>query len=457
MKDVLVIGGGISGLSCAWQLKREGLDVLVLEAYAQPGGNLRAVSEDGYTYDMGPHSFIPSADAVWDLVDDLKMNDHVVAAAPVSQARYIWRNGRLNPLPMSPGSFVTTGLLSMGAKLRLMAEPLIPGGAREQESAADFFRRRLGDEATKWVIGPFVSGIYGGDPERLGARDAFPKMWRWERDAGSMIRGARRYMKAKRKARPDRPKRRGLFSFRGGMVVLTDRLAKDLGTAVQTDEPVRHLKRLDDHWFIRTDVAEYHARSVVLAIPPGEAAALIDPVSAEMATLLRQVEMAPMAVVHLGIGGDDATAVPDGFGFLVPRGQNIRSLGCIFMSKLYPERAPDGHELLSFYIGGVLDADALSLDDAALIEAALTDTEAILGRRMTPVFTRVLRHAEAIPQMVPGHLNRIAQLKERTAELGALVLAGNYLSGVGMNDSAESGRQAADMVLADLAAADRDR
>lgn len=445
-EGVIVIGGGISGLACAWTLKRAGVKVSVIEAFERVGGDLRTEKAEGYTLETGPHSWIPSADAVWSLIAEAGMEDAVQKASTLGDVRFVWRDGRLNPLPMSAASFIGSRILTIGGKLRLMIEPFIRGGASEEDTAEDFFRRRLGAEAVRWLIGPFVSGVYAGDPKELGARDAFPKMWSWERDAGSMIIGARRYMKEKAK-RPGYVKRRGLFTFKGGLCNLPDSLAADLGASVFTGEAARSLEKNADGWTVETESGKHEAGRIVLAVPPNTAAGLLGPVSQDAGDILAMMKMAPVAVLHLGIEDADAGFIPDAFGFLVPRGQGIRTLGVVFISKLYPDRAPEGRQLLTCFIGGVFDPEALLLPDRELLESVLDDLGAMLGRKPAVAFYKVLRHPHAIPQLTVGHLDRVEKLRGLIRQLGGMHLAGNYLTGVGMNDAVRSGRDAAEEVI----------
>jgi oxygen-dependent protoporphyrinogen oxidase len=446
MTDLLIIGGGISGLSAASHLKQAGLRVRIYEAAEQVGGNLRTTREDGYVYEQGPHSFMPSSDDIWALIERLGLNDKVLAAKDANKARFIWRGGKLHKLPMSPGSFLGTELISFFGKLRLMMEPLIPGDAKESDTAEDFFRRRLGEQATRWMIAPFVGGIYAGDPAQLGARDAFNKMWTWERERGSMILGARAYLKGKRAERGERAHLKGLFSFHGGLGDLTGALGRELADDCVISAEITAIQKTSTGWRVESRQAHDEAAALILATPPGPAQRLLAQVDDQAAALAGQIEMAPVAVLHLGIDGEDAQAVPDGFGFLAPRNEGLRTLGCVFVSRLFDERAPEGAQLLSCYLGGVSDPQALKDSDERLLESVVDDLEKVLGRRVTPRFVRVLRHPTAIPQLTLGHLDRIQQLQTRADELGGLVLAGNYLSGVGMNDAAASGLVAAQRV-----------
>ncbi len=448
--DCLVVGGGIAGLSCAWTLHRAGRDVLLLEAEARAGGNLRTQRRHGFTYETGPHTIMAGADAIWTLVAELDAEDIVEPARPSSRARFIWREGRLHRLPGGPLSFLTTKVLSLRGKMRLAAEPFIPGRASENDTAAAFFTRRLGEEALNWLVGPFISGVYAGDPSRLGARDGFRKMWSWEKEAGSMTLGARRYMKAKRRERAGRPTRKGLFSFRRGLGMLCERLAAALGDAVVAGRAARSVARRDGRWLVATDDGSYVARQLVVAVPPGEAGRLFAADFPQLAATLDAVEMAPVAVVHLGVNAEAAAAVPDGFGFLVPRGQGLDVLGCLFPSKMFAGRAPHGCELLSCYVGGVFSPAAVELSDGDLIGIVKKDLGVVLGCDPSPCFAEVLRHPAAIPQLTLGHADRMIELNRRVRALGGLALAGNYLTGVGVNDAAQSGRAAAASLLEEL-------
>ena len=439
--DALVIGGGIAGLSAALELRRRGVDALLLEAGPEPGGHFRAERRDGYLFPWGPHAVPGFAHEAFELVERLGLSDLLVPAREASR-RLVWLNGRRVALPSGPGSFLTSPFLSLGGKLRLMSEPWrrAPLPANPHESVSEFFGRRLGEEAVRNLIAPFVSGIYAGDPEQLEARSAFPKLVGWERAAGSLVRGALAARKAARtEGAPKTPRRRGLWSFAGGLAELADAVAARLGESVRCSSPVRSLVEDGEGWLVETEGDALRTRRIVLAVPPADLARLLKPVDAEAAELAAGVPTAPVAVVHLGGPVPAGARPPRGFGLLVPREAGLRTLGTVFASSLFPGRAPEGCWLQASYLGGVGDPGALELDDESLRSLVAEESRTLLGFDADGGVVRIFRHAAAIPQLVAGHAERVERLRERLRSHEGLFACGNWLTGVGLQHAIATG------------------
>jgi protoporphyrinogen/coproporphyrinogen III oxidase len=448
MHDAIVVGGGIAGLTAAWELQEAGKDVILLERDDTPGGNIRTLQVDGYRCERGPHSFMGSSEYVWRLVSELGAEEQIEEAAPAAANRFILREGRLHALPMSFGSFVGTGLLSFCAKLRLAMEPFIGGGAKDEDTAWDFFQRRFGKEAATYIMSPFVSGVYAGDVTNLGAKAAFPKFWQFEKDSGSMIMGARKYMKAKKKRLKDAglEYKKGLFCYRGGFGGLTGEVARKLGDRVKLGHAAVSLRQVAGAWEVTAAGQTYAARAVVIAVPPNHAAELLQEQLPAAVPSLRTIPMAPVTLIHWRCTNPPED-IPAGFGFLVPRITGVRLLGTLFPSQLFAGRAPDGHHLFASFYGGATDGEAMELNDNQLLELLLQEHREIFGLELKDVeVLTTLRYSAAIPQLLPEHPQTVAELTEVVDGQPGLFLAGNYLTGVGVEAAVESGYAAGDRV-----------
>ena len=449
--DVIVVGGGIAGLTCAWKLAAAGKQVLVLEAERQVGGHVRTECADGFRFERGPHTFMASADHIFALAEEVGLAGEINPTLSSAKKRYIVRNGAIHSIPGGPASFLFSKLLSMKGKLALAGEPFRTWRGEPTDTAQQFFERRFGPEAARVLAGAFISGVYAGDSARLSAPAAFPLFWRFEQESGGMIRGMIAHRKRRRAEREERgetePPRRGLFTFREGLGQLSAGVAQKLGTRVLTGASVRSVRRDGSYWVVRSDAGEFSSPQLVLAVPPFEAGNLLAALDPVLFAQLCGISMAPVAVVHMGYPAG-ARQVPDGFGFLAPRGEGVRSLGVLFPSRLFPDRAPKGGDLLAGFIGGVLDPAALDLDDAELLAVVRADLARLTGLVEAPAFVRVFRYPRAIPQLTVGHGDRLAKIEERLGRLTGLALAGNYLRGVGMKDAVISGYEAAERIQA---------
>jgi len=447
--SIVIVGAGISGLSAAWFLHRKGFAVRVLEAGDRVGGVIETETVDGHLIERGPNSTMQKPgtpdDALGRIVEQTGLAEHLLEAAPAARKRFVMRDRRLMSLPGSPREGITTKLFSWPAKLRLLAEPFI-GRARDEETIARFVTRRLGREFLDYAIAPFVSGVYAGDPAALSVRAAVAKIYALERDHGSLIRGAIALRKLGKGA--GMPAGR-LVSFDRGMAVLPAAIADALpaGT-VETRCRVDALTRDGDGWKVQytgpEGTAEIAARHVVVAVPAGPAAALIEPLATEAAALLRTIPYAPIVSAGLGYARRQVAHPLDGFGFLIPRVEGVRTLGGLFSSTLFPGRAPDGRVLITAFIGGTTDPEAVALDDDAVTAAIAADLKAALGIDGAPTPVRLSRYQAAIPQYTIGHLDRVAGIDVTLAALPGLHLCASWRDGVSVSDCIRNGEKLAE-------------
>ncbi len=425
--DILVVGGGISGLTTAFHLARSGRRVAVLEASERVGGSIETCVDGAWRFETGPNTVVENDESVGRLIRDCGLEGEKVTAAATAKRRYLFKSGCLVPLPAGPGGFLATPLFPLSAKLRLLREPWIGRPADGvEESIAQFVRRRLGQAFLDYAVGPFVSGVYAGDPERLSVRWAVPKIFALEERHGSLIRGAL----ARRKG----PAPGGaMISFRHGLEELPRKLAREIGD-VRTGVACAKVIRTGGGFRAETAAGPVEAQRVVLAVPADVAARLLDEATAGASRLFAEIPYAPVAVVSLGWRRADVGHPLGGFGFLAPRKEGLRVLGCLFPSEIFPGRAPAGHVALAAFAGGRTDPEIVEWDDERTVEAVVSELRGPLGLQGEPAFQLVRRWPRAIPQYELGHGRFVERAREIERALPGLRIGGNFLAGVSVPD-----------------------
>ena len=434
--DVIVIGGGISGLACAWNLQQRGLRVIVLESQLRAGGSIGSTREQGYLVESGPNSALDTTPLIARLLEEIGVAGERIAASPAADNRYILRDGKLMALPMSPVDFIATRLFSLRAKLRLLKEPFIGATSAAEETVAGFVRRRLGTEFLDYAINPFVAGVYAGDPEALSVQAAFPRLYELEQAHGSLIRG---YLAgdAARKRNPEKSKHAApMFAFRDGMQTLTDAIARKLARVELATAAVKVVPGECQIVTARSagGLREYRARGVVLAAPAYAAARLVAPFATAAGAALAAIEYPPVAVAISAYRCDAVRHALDGFGVLVPQRERRSLLGTIFSSSLFAHRAPTGLALLTTFVGGVRQPDFAQRDDSAISTLVQAEHAAMLGTPARAEFIRIRRWERAIPQYTLGHLDRISAIEAAERQFRGVFFCANYRGGVAIGD-----------------------
>ena len=426
----IVIGAGISGLTCAYALKKSGQNVLLLEASARPGGMIQSVSENGYLFELGPQSF-SGTETIFKLCDDLGISGELVEA-PRRAPRYVLIDGKLVPVPFSPGAFLSSPLLTWRTKLSILSEVFRTSKSPESdESVAAFVRAKFTAELLDRVVGPFVSGIYAGDPEFLSLRAAFPQIYEADKLSGSVIRGSLRLAQNKPKAQPRR--RPGLYSFRKGNEMLIRALADSLGDTLRCMTSLAEIERDSSGFLLRVTGAReqesLRADRLVLATPAFTHRELLSNVAPSAGSELFGMEYAPVAVVSQGYRQDQLSSRLEGFGFLIPRSAHLRILGTVWNSSLFEGRAPEEHLLMTSFIGGATDKKALTLPPEELSAAVHRELSEILRIEGPPVTTKVTPYWAAIPQYNLGHTKRLDAVRKDISQVRGLWVIGNYWKG----------------------------
>lgn len=468
-QSIAVVGGGITGLTAAHQLKKEGFKVVLFEAAAALGGQMSSTLQDGFLLDAGPHTLLERG-RLPELIDELGLQKRVQVANPRAKKRFVVRNAKPHALPTNLATFLATPILSRSAKLRLLAEPFIPShspgsracnGANDDESLADFVSRRLGPEVLDYLVDPMVAGTFAGDATQLSLRHAVPKLYQLEQTHGSLLRAGlakatkrlRAILKPSRaldEASPDGPTR--LINFDRGTQVLVDELAATLRDETTLQSEVYALKKKKNgRWLVRFQQKDGQQNikrrqktvDAIYCALPANALADISVQDETPFEALRAIPYAPVSVVSLGFRRADVEHPLDGFGMLVPRKEHRQILGTLFMSTLFPDRAPDGQVLLTSFVGGARNPEYADLSAELLYQRVWSDLSDLLGVRGEPTL-RAHRYWEAaIPQYSVGHDVFDNTVDTVEAAYGGLFVGGNFLGGIAVPDRVGAGYDSA--------------
>jgi oxygen-dependent protoporphyrinogen oxidase len=453
MKRIVIAGAGISGLSLAFELERQGASVLVLESEARAGGKIETDRRDGYICERGPASYLDRGNHITNLARALGIAGRVLPALPPSERRLVVAEGRLHDTPLDAEALLRSRLLSWPGKVRLLADLFLPRGpsaAGAEESVAEFARRRLGEQAGERLLQPLVSGLYAGDATLVSLPSAFPMMATLEREHRSLILGLRADQK-RAKSKVDAPR---LSSFVSGLDELTTALARSLGDRLRLGVRLVSVERAGAGFRLALEEkgqgSTLEADALVLAVPAHQATHVVRPLAPELSTVLAGIPYVPVALVHLGYFAAALPAAPDAYGFFVPASERLKILGAIYASAILAGRAPERFSLFSVRTGGARHPEMLNLPDEELVALAHADLRRLLGATAAPVFSHVVRHQRALPQYTLGHMQRVAAVQAGERQFPGLYFHGNAYHNAGVPELVGRSHQLAGRMLAEL-------
>lgn len=437
--EIVVIGAGLTGLSTAFHLHRQGRDVVILEKADRVGGQIHTYHENGFTFESGPNTGVVSFPEVAELFQMLEGSCQLEIARESSKRRLIWKGDRFHELPCSPVSAITTPLFRLSDKFRILGEPWRKKGTDPDEPVGALAARRLGKSFYEYAVDPFVSGVYAGDPMKLTTRYALPKLYNLEANYGSFIRGA--IAKAKEpKTDRDRLATKKVFSAVGGLQRLVEALSKDLRIITSANN-LKVIPTADGQWSCTYNgTEEIVSRKVVTTVGAYALPALLPFIPEAQMQKMSNLFYAPIIQVILGVKNARGLDFP-AFGGLVPSKEQKRVLGILFPSSCFEQRCPEGGALYSYFIGGARHTDYLQKSDDEIREITLEAFHSMLKypADMQPDLLRIFRHEHAIPQYWSDSGERFATIEALQQQYPGLILAGNMRDGIGMGNRIHQG------------------
>lgn len=491
MKQVIVVGGGITGLATAYHLQEEAraaglpLTYTLLESDQALGGKIITQHVDGFVIEGGPDCFLSQKPWAAELCRRLGLGNELMGTNDAQRKVFVLDDGRLTPLPdgvmlivptrLTP--FLTSPLISWPGKARMALDLLIPPRRDDgDESVADFVRRRLGQEALDKIAEPLMGGIHVSDPERQSLLGTFPRFRALELKHGSLIRGMlaqrRRQTAERRPLTPGEARSSAVggppslfITLRGGLGQLVQGLERALtGGHVVTGARVVGLERRDGGgdrkggdrkdrpYIVRTaDGATFEAHAVALATPAYASAELVAGVTSSLADALASIRYVSTATITLAFRRSDVTHPLDGFGFVVPQREGRRLSACTWTSTKFHHRAPPGAVLLRCFVGGPGREELVELSDEELVALVREELTEIMGLHARPTLTWIFRWRKAHPQYEVGHLDRVHEMYALCERQPGLFVTGSTFEGVGVPDCIRQAQQTTSKVLSYLA------
>ncbi len=464
MKNIVVVGGGISGLSTAFLIEKAleenkiNATVTLLEAENRLGGKIRSEKTEGYIVEWGPNGFLDNKPWTLELCESLGITDKLLPSNDEARKRFIFSEGKLHRLPENAQSFFLSNFLSIKGRLRIIGELWAkkkPKGV--DETIAAFATRRLGKEAYEKLLDPMVSGIFAGNPENMSLESCFPRVAELEREYGGLIKAMLKISMEKKKelkksgrktpkAGPGGPGGT-LTSFENGLEDMVKALQMKIKGKVISGTEVKHISKNNNSFELKTTDDVIKADIAVFAVPAYDGAKIFKTLEPKISDVLMDIPYSPLAIAAFGMTKSNIDHSLDGFGFLIPSREKCRILGSLWTSSIFPNRAPKGMALMRTMIGGARHPEIVPFNELDLKFAAETELQDIIGINGEPEFVRIIPTEKAIPQYTPGHGRKIKKLEALLKAQGGIFFTGNAFKGIGLNDCVKSSLDTADKVI----------
>ncbi|HAW78962.1 MAG TPA: protoporphyrinogen oxidase [Balneola sp.] len=437
---IAVLGGGISGLSTAWYLKKKGFEVTLFEAQEDTGGVIRSVSNQYSVFDFGPNTIRDKTGSVSEMITDLGLEDEVLSMSEGSKTRFIVKNGELKKIKQNPISFLFSDVLSWKGKKKLFSEPLKKSlNSDADESIGSFLERRIGKEAVEYLADPFFSGIYAGDIYSLSKNKLIGKLADFEQDYGSIVKG---FLKSRKEKSSFKPK---VISFKMGVQQLTDKLTERLQDSILHEE-VKSLQVQQSNFKVTTADHEYIFDKVVSCLPAYVLKEVLKTDNQKLENSFSEINYSPMLSTQLVFKKEDLNLPENGFGFLVPRKENTRLLGAIWKSNIFPDQTEDEYVHVNLMTGGSHDIKVIDQDIRVIEKEVIEEFSTIMNVKGGAEMVSSKLWKKAIPQFhvdfasVEDSMNRFQKENE------GFYIGGNFRWGVSVSDCVDGAKNLSEFI-----------
>lgn len=441
--DCVILGAGLTGLSAAYHLKQTGKRILLLEKQEKVGGVIQTVKQDGFQMDLGANTTAITP-LIQSLVKDLGLEKELLKAKQTANTRYLCRNQRLHKVYPSPKFLLSTKLLSTRGKWQLIREPWRKAAGSVKESVADFFIRRLGEEAYTYMLEPVLGGIYAGNPRHMSMEAVMPRLKTWESEHGSLFKGM---IASRKEAKANGTPARTICSFQEGMQTLPLAIGRSLGSDLLCGAEVIGIHKEGRQYRIvyrRQEQEESVLTPQLIWALPAYRGAFLRNIDTALASALEAIPYVPMNMLYVAYRASDIGRARDGFGFLVPEKESHSLLGAIWNSAIFSGRVPKGHELFTLFVGGGRKIMHTEAERQETLKEAQQMFELLMDIQAPPVLRQTYTWQHAIPQYGLNHLEIRRQLREAEHRHPGLFLAGNFRAGVSVGDCLEAGKAVAE-------------
>ena len=451
MRDVVVLGAGLTGMTTAFHLGKRNLDLVVIDQSDRVGGVIRSVAEDGFLYEEGPNSGVIGNAEVIHLFEDLKGECELEMADNFVKRRFVLKNGAWHALPGGLKAAVTTPLFSLKDKFRILLEPFRPAGKDPHETLAGLVRRRMGESFLNYAIDPFIIGVYAGDPGQLVPKYALPKLYNLEQQYGSFIGGSIK-KQFKTKTEEEKKVTRGVFSVKGGISSLIEAIERKIGQEhIILNISQLTVKPVGDHFVVNFldkfgEKVSIETKKIISTLGAHQLHRVLPFVEPKLLTTVSELHYTRVMEIVLGFKSWQGMKL-DAFGGLIPFVEKRELLGILFMSSLFRERAPEGGALFSIFMGGVRRQDLVDLSEEEVKQIVQKEfTNLMKMNSFQPDLFKIIWHPYAIPQYEADSGERFTAIEKIEQEYPGLVVGGNLRDGIGMADRILQAKRLADSI-----------